>query len=141
MAYMCLYMCVCAGICAYKLNAYCVCKKCIKHSPKTGSLRFTMALTVFFAILLVAVTLKLARGGTIDFFLLLLLKCTVYCILPGTVWHRQHCSVCVLVFCPWGGTSLCLRVLEGLNYTGMSCFWRILLNFSEISERYGTQMQ
>ena len=32
----------------------------------------------------------------------------VFCIPPGTVWHRQHCSVCVLVFCPWGGpVSVC----------------------------------
>ena len=31
-------------------------------------------------------------------------------------------------------------VLEGLNYTGMSCFWRILLNFSETPERYGIEM-
>ena len=35
-----------------------------------------------------------------------------------------------------GWTSLCLRVLEGLNCTGMSCFWRILLNFSKTPDRY-----
>ena len=27
---------------------------------------------------------------------------TVHCILPGTVRHRWHCFVCVLVFCLWG---------------------------------------
>ena len=35
------------------------------------------------------------------------------------------------------GANQSLRVLEGLNCTGMSCFWRSLLNFSQISDRYG----
>ena len=37
-------------------------------------------------------------------------------------------------------TILCLRALEGLNSTGMLCFWRTLLNFSETPVICGIEM-
>ena len=70
---------------------------------------------------------------------LLLPQCTVYCILPGTVWHRQHCSFCPLVFCPWGGPVSdwgCWRV-----WTTPGChvfwgfFWILLPNSRRIWDR------
>ena len=45
-----------------------------------------------------------------------------------------------LCFLSLGRTSLCLRMLEGFNCTGMPCFWRILLNLSDIPGRYGIEM-
>ena len=66
--------------------------------------------------------------------------CFVYSIFPGTAWHRRHCSVCVLVFFPWGGTVSvwgCWRVWTAPR---ISCFRGLILNFSETPEKYGIEM-
>ena len=77
--YVCVWICVCMYVCIYALPWHIVStgtvplkcilcmQKCIKHSPMTGSLNFTITLAVFFAVLLAVVMRKFPRGGTLKF--------------------------------------------------------------------------